>query len=65
MTDGTGGAPSGAKTIRTLDSDRQAWFFGGYEFHQLLVQHSSHATLYFIDSSTATVIDSVDIRPDH
>ena len=41
------------------------WFFGGYEFHQLLVKDSSHATLNFIDSSTATVINSVDIHRDH
>ena len=65
MTDGADGAPSRAKTIRMLDSDRQPWFFGGYELHQLLVKDSFHATLNFIDSSTATVINSVDIHRDH
>jgi hypothetical protein len=65
VTDGAGGAPSGAETIRTLDTERQAWFFGGYGFHQLLIEDSSHATLNFIDSSTATIIKSVDVVRNH
>jgi hypothetical protein len=65
LTDGAGAAPSGAETIDTIDTERQAWFFGGYGFHQLLIEDSSHATLNFIDSSTATVINSVDITRYH
>ncbi len=65
VTDGAGAAPSGAETPDTVDEDRQAWFFGGYGFHQLLIKDSSHATLNFIDSSTATVIKSVDVVRNH
>ena len=65
VTDGAGAAPSGAETIGKLDSERQAWFFSGYGFHQLLVKDSSHATLNFVDSKSNTVIKSVDIVRNH
>jgi len=65
VTDGAGGAPTGAETIDTVDTARQAWFFSGFGFHQLLIKDSSHATLNFIGTSTATVIKSVDIVRNH
>ena len=65
VTDGAGGAPSGLVTINVTDVTQQAWFFDGYGFHQLMIKDPSHATLNFIDSSTATVIKSVDITRTH
>ncbi|CAF1076741.1 unnamed protein product [Adineta ricciae] len=56
VTDGAGAAPSGAEKVRINDTDRQAWFFGSYGFHQLLIKDSTQASLNFIDSSTTTVI---------
>ena len=61
VTDGAGAATSGAEEIDKADTDRQAWFFGGYGFHRLVVKDSSHVTLEFIDSSTQNVINSVDV----
>ena len=61
VADGAGAAPSGAEKIDKLDTERQAWFFGGYGFHRLLVKNSSHATLEFVDSSIQDVIKSVDV----
>ena len=61
VTDGAGAATSGAEEIDKADTDRQAWFFGGYGFHRLVVKDSSHVTLEFIDSSTNNVIKSVDV----
>ncbi|CAF1076606.1 unnamed protein product [Adineta ricciae] len=61
VTDRAGAAPSDAEKVRIIDTDRQAWFFGGYGFHQLLIKDSSQASLNFIDSSTTTIIKSVDI----
>jgi hypothetical protein len=65
VTDGAGAAPTGAETVETVDVERQAWFFGGYGFHQLLIKDSSHATLNFVDSSTDSVIKSVDVIRNH
>lgn len=65
VTDGAGGPPPGYESIATLDAERQAWFFAGYGFHQLSIQDSSHATLTFIDSSTNTIIKSVDVVRHH
>ena len=65
VTDGAGGAPAGAETIDIVDAARQAWFFSGYGFHQLVVKDPSHATLNFIDSSTQKVIKSVDVVRNH
>lgn len=65
LADGAGAAPSGAESIDKLDAERQAWFFGGYGFHRLLVKDSSHATLEFIDSSTKNVIKTVDVLRYH
>ncbi|UJR16660.1 hypothetical protein I4U23_003560 [Adineta vaga] len=61
VTDGAGAAPTSTEKIKTNDTERQAWICNGYGFHQLLIQDSSHAILNFIDSSTTTVIKSVDI----
>ena len=61
VTDGAGAAPTGAEVVDKADTDRQAWFFGGYGFHRLVVKDSSHVTLEFIDSSTMSVIKSVDV----
>lgn len=65
VTDGAGGPPPGFETIQTIDAERQAWFFNGYGFHQLIIEDSSHATLSFIDSSTSTVVKSIDVFRNH
>lgn len=65
LINGAGGAPTGPETLDMVDEERQAWFFGGYGFHKLAVANSSHATLHFIDSSTATIIKSIDVVRNH